>query len=150
MGVEKFGLETLVRLPAQGMMFGLSRAVGAVREGRRLVAPTYTQREFAQKLAAEHVLNQASSALELVDIGLESGNSLIIFDARAKLANLAINAEASPVITDQITTQVVGMAKRVRVDPEFEPLLDDNTQAAYSHVYDMRGKVLDMSTYRQS
>lgn len=121
-----------------------------VSDTTELVFPTKTQREFARELAGEHELEKAERALKEIEIGEETDISTIKFAGRAALAEIAIEAEALEVVPWRVTDQIVEMAIEAEVDPEFEPLLDDEKQNKLKRVFRRHNTVRDMFRYREN
>lgn len=130
-------IDTLTTLPLRAFQGGVGLARVALRGAAEILLPSTTdcQVEFAKQLSAEHILDKAERAQDLVRIGVESGISTIKFDGRAKLGELAILAEDSPHVPAGTTFAVVDMAVQAGVDTHFEPLLTDGSQKKFEDVF---------------
>lgn len=146
-----------VRSPqVEKLLFMSPKAVNAVvMHAKHMVAdttelffPSRTQREFAEALASEHLKEKASKAVEEIEIGQQTHLSTIEFTGRAALAEVAIEAEAAAVIPDSVTEEILEMAVDAEVDPDFEPLLDNESQGKLKEVFRRHNTVQDMFRYR--
>lgn len=121
-----------------------------VADTTELVFPTQTQREFARELAGEHELEKAERALKEIEIGQEADISEIKFAGRAALAEVAIEAEAMDTVPWHVTDKIVEMAMDAEVDPDYEPLLDDDKQNRLKKVFRRHNTIQDMFRYKQN
>lgn len=106
-----------------------------VADTTELVLPSKTQLEFAMELAGEHELQKAEQALTEIEIGEEANISEIKFAGRAALAEVVIEAEESDIVPWGVTDRIVEMAVEAEVDPDFEPLLNDEKQNRLKRVF---------------
>lgn len=138
----KLPLETAWRLAGYVSKTALKASVA--------VTPKSTQRDFARRLAAEGKIAAAIEAIEETHIGKQLHISDMEFDGRARLARLAIEAADSTLIPPDTTDEIAELAVNAGVDPNYEPLLEDDEQRRFREVYGRSQKVVDLLLYRRN
>jgi hypothetical protein len=151
-------VEGIIQLPPKIAGFVFQHAKRMVADTTELVLQTKPQPELARELAGEHELQKAEKRLDNIKMAQEADMPEIVFEERAKLAEVVIEAGETPIVPWEVTDEIIEMAIKVEVDPEFEPLLEDEKQDKYKKVIKKhkrkppakRDVVEDMFRYREN
>lgn len=132
--VSGISIEKAFLLPSKVSKVIFTHARRVVSETTGLFLQTKSAKEFVQEIAGEHELDKAQQVMVQMEVGEQTEESMTIFEARADLARMVIDAREAPTIPNSVTKKLIEMAEQADISLHYEPKLDDEDQQRFAKI----------------